>query len=69
MLEIKNLCFSANDGSERIDILKGINLTVKDGTFLVLTGPNTGGLHGLAAAICVGVAVGDADREIGRAHV
>ena len=26
--------------------------------------PNTGGLHGLAAAICVGVAVGDADREL-----
>ena len=26
--------------------------------------PNTGGLHGLAAAICVGVSVGDADREL-----
>lgn len=51
MLEIKNLCFSANDGTEKIDILKNIDLTVKDGTFLVLTGPNGGGKTSLAKAI------------------
>ena len=26
MLEIKNLCFSAQDGAEKIDILKNIDL-------------------------------------------
>lgn len=51
MLEIKNLCFSAFDGVEQIDILKNIDLTVKDGTFLVLTGPNGGGKTTLAKAI------------------
>ena len=51
MLEIKNLSFSATDGAEKIDILKNINLTVKDGTFLVLTGPNGGGKTSLAKAI------------------
>ena len=51
MLEIKNLCFSANDGAERIDILKNVNLTVEDGTFLVLTGPNGGGKTTLAKAV------------------
>lgn len=51
MLEIKNLCFSAQDGTEKIDILKNVNLEVKDGTFLVLTGPNGGGKTSLAKAI------------------
>jgi L-cysteine desulfidase len=26
--------------------------------------PNTGGLHGMAAAICAGIIAGDADREL-----
>ena len=51
MLEIKNLCFSAVDGNEKIDILKNVNLTVNDGTFLVLTGPNGGGMTTLAKSI------------------
>ena len=51
MLEIKNLRFSAFDGTEHIDILKNIDLTVQDGTFLVLTGPNGGGKSSLARAI------------------
>ncbi len=51
MLEIKNLCFSAQDGAEKIDILKNIDLKIKNGTFLVLTGPNGGGKSTLAKAI------------------
>lgn len=52
MLEIKNLWFSPNnENGEKIDILKNINLTVKDGTFLVLTGPNGGGKTTLAKSI------------------
>jgi len=51
MLELKNLCFTANDGAEKVNILKNIDLTVKDGTFLVLTGPNGGGKSSLAKAI------------------
>ena len=51
MLEIKNLCFSAFDGTETINILNNIDLTVKDGTFLVLTGPNGGGKTTLAKAV------------------
>ena len=51
MLEIKDLCFSATDGAEKIDILKNIDLSVKNGTFLVLTGPNGGGKTTLAKAI------------------
>ncbi len=51
MLEIKELCFSALDGTEKKDILKNISLTVEDGTFLVLTGPNGGGKTTLAKAI------------------
>lgn len=51
MLEIKNLCFTAEDGAEKTDILKNISLTVADGRFLVLTGPNGGGKTTLAKAI------------------
>ncbi len=52
MLEIKNLSFSATDeNGERIDILNNIDLTIKDGTFLVLTGPNGGGKTSLAKAV------------------
>ncbi len=52
MLEIKNLCFSAvNEDGEKVDILKNIDITVADGTFLVLTGPNGGGKTTLAKAI------------------
>ncbi|MBQ9848560.1 MAG: ATP-binding cassette domain-containing protein [Clostridia bacterium] len=51
MLEIKGLSFSADNGAERIDILKEIDLSVEQGTFLVLTGPNGGGKTTLAKAI------------------
>ena len=43
MLELKDLCFSASAESGTVDILKHINLTVDDGKFIVITGPNGGG--------------------------
>ena len=51
MLELKNLCLTADDEQGRTDILKGIDLTVADGEFLVVTGPNGGGKTTLAKAV------------------
>ena len=51
MLELKDLCFSASAESGTVDILKHINLTVDDGRFIVITGPNGGGKTTLAKAI------------------
>lgn len=47
MLELKNICFSA-DGNE---ILKNINLTIDNEKFVVITGPNGGGKSTLAKII------------------
>ena len=51
MLELKDLCFSASAESGTVDILKHINLTVDDGKFIVITGPNGGGKSTLAKVI------------------
>ena len=51
MLELKDLCFSASAESGTVDILKHINLTVDDGKFIVITGPNGGGKSTLAKLI------------------
>ena len=51
MLELKDLCFSASAESGTVDILKHINLTVDDGKFIVITGPNGGGKTTLAKTI------------------
>lgn len=51
MLELKNLSFSASAESGTVDILKHIDLTVEDGKFIVITGPNGGGKTTLAKAI------------------
>ena len=48
MLEIKNLCFSVSDKAGTKEILSGINLTIKDNRFVVITGPNGGGKSTLA---------------------
>ena len=51
MLELKNLCLSADDEQGKVDILKNVSLTVADGEFLVITGPNGGGKTTLAKAV------------------
>lgn len=51
MLEIRNLSYKAQDGGARTDILSGVDLTVQDGEFLVVTGPNGGGKTTLARTI------------------
>lgn len=49
MLELKNISFCADEtGSE---IIKDLSLTIKDGTFLAVTGPNGGGKSTLAKLI------------------
>lgn len=50
MLELKNICYSAQNGDDRKEILKNISITVKDG-FTAVTGPNGGGKSTLAKII------------------
>ncbi|MCR5846156.1 MAG: ATP-binding cassette domain-containing protein [bacterium] len=53
MLEIKNLCFSV-DGDARgakLEIIDNLSLTIEDGCFAVITGPNGGGKSTLAKLI------------------
>ena len=47
MLELKQVCFSANDRP----ILKDVNLEVPDGQLMAITGPNGGGKSTLARII------------------
>ena len=51
MLEIKNLCFSAESETGKTEILKNLSLTVPDGKFIVITGHNGGGKSTLAKLI------------------
>ena len=56
MLELKHICYSVHDGSEQLDILKDISLTIEDHRLVVFTGPNGGGKTTLAKII-MGLAV------------
>ena len=51
MLSLRNLSLVAENGEERKEILKGIDLDIDDSKFIVLTGPNGGGKTTLAKVI------------------
>ena len=51
MLEIKGLRYGVEQDSGTADILRGVTLTVPDGRFVVITGPNGGGKTTLAKTI------------------
>ena len=51
MLELKNISFNVADEKGEKDIIKDISLTLEDGKFLVITGPNGGGKSTLAKLI------------------
>ena len=51
MLELVNLSFKVNDDGTKKEILNDVSLTLEDGKFLVITGPNGGGKSTLAKLI------------------
>ena len=51
MLRVENLRFTADDGGQPKEIIRGVNLTIPDGRLFVLTGPNGGGKSTLAKLI------------------
>lgn len=51
MLEIRDLCFSVEDGQGKNEILRHVNLTIGENKFVVVTGPNGGGKTTLAKAV------------------
>lgn len=51
MLELKNICFDVASENGEKEIIKDISLTVPDGEFVVITGPNGGGKSTLARLI------------------
>ena len=51
MLEIRNLTYTAENDGDPFGIIHGIDLTVPDGRFVVITGPNGGGKSTLAKLI------------------
>ena len=51
MLELKNITFGVTEENRQIDIIRGINLTIENNKFVVITGPNGGGKSTLARII------------------
>ena len=51
MLELNNLHFAVSDETGEKHILNGVNLTIPDKRFVVITGPNGGGKTTLARTI------------------
>jgi len=51
MLELKGIQYRVDEADSQIDILRGIDLTIKPHRFVVITGPNGGGKTTLAKTI------------------
>lgn len=51
MLELKNVSFKVSDDDGKKEILTDVSLTLDDGKFLIITGPNGGGKSTLAKLI------------------
>ncbi len=51
MLELKHISFSVNEEGKTVDILRDIDLTLDDRSFIVITGPNGSGKSTLARII------------------
>ena len=51
MLELRHISFSVNDSEEK-EIVRDFSLTVENGKFVVITGPNGGGKSTMAKLIC-----------------
>ena len=51
MLELKGLSYQVEDNGAQTDILRGIDLTIDNNKFVVITGPNGGGKTTLAKII------------------
>ncbi len=51
MLELRNVSFEVEDAGVTNEILHNVNLTMEDGKFLVITGPNGGGKSTIARLI------------------
>lgn len=51
MLELKNLSFQVEENNQTKTIIDQLNLTIEDGKFVVITGPNGGGKSTLAKLI------------------
>ncbi|MCR5529167.1 MAG: ATP-binding cassette domain-containing protein [Saccharofermentans sp.] len=51
MLELRNISYTVDEGENSKDIIKNLDLTIDNGKFVVITGPNGGGKSTLAKII------------------
>lgn len=51
MLELKNISYTVEEGENSKEIIKNLDLTIDNGKFVVITGPNGGGKSTLAKII------------------
>ena len=53
MLELRNVCFAVQDetAEQKKEIIKNVNLTIRDNEFVAITGPNGGGKSTMARLI------------------
>jgi len=51
VLELRDVCITANSGDSEVEIVNHVDLTLSEGKIYVITGPNGGGKTSLAKAI------------------